>query len=79
MKNFLVLSILMIQALVGFAQTDRQHIRYGNRWFKQDNYVKAEAEYRKAVGQEPVKSASALQSRLRLAHAEERLGSHTAV
>ena len=43
MKKFLVLSILMIQALVGFAQTDRQHIRYGNRWFKQDNYVKAEA------------------------------------
>ena len=53
MKKFLVLSILMIQALVGFAQTDRQHIRYGNRWFKQDNYVKAEAEYRKAVDKNP--------------------------
>ena len=51
MKKFLVLSILMIQALVGFAQTDRQ--RYGNRWFKQDNYVKAEAEYRKAVDKNP--------------------------
>lgn len=53
MKKFLVLSILMIQALVGFARTDRQHIRYGNRWFKQDNYVKAEAEYRKAVDKNP--------------------------
>lgn len=53
MKKFLVLSILMIQALVGFAQIDRQHIRYGNRWFKQDNYVKAEAEYRKAVDKNP--------------------------
>lgn len=53
MKKFLVLSILMIQALVGFAQTDCQHIRYGNRWFKQDNYVKAEAEYRKAVDKNP--------------------------
>ena len=53
MKKFLVLSILIIQALVGFAQTDRQHIRYGNRWFKQDNYVKAEAEYRKAVDKSP--------------------------
>lgn len=53
MKKFLVLSILMIQALVVFAQTDRQHIRYGNRWFKQDNYVKAEAEYRKAVDKNP--------------------------
>lgn len=53
MKKFLVLSILMIQALVGFAQTDRQHIRYGSRWFKQDNYVKAEAEYRKAVDKNP--------------------------
>lgn len=53
MKKFLVLSILMIQALAGIAQTDRQHIRYGNRWFKQDNYVKAEAEYRKAVDKNP--------------------------
>ena len=53
MKKFLVLSILIIQTLVGIAQTDRQHIRYGNRWFKQDNYVKAEAEYRKAVDKNP--------------------------
>lgn len=53
MKKLLVLSILIIQALVGIAQTDRQHIRYGNRWFKQDNYVKAEAEYRKAVDKNP--------------------------
>lgn len=53
MKKFLVLSILIIQTLAGIAQTDRQHIRYGNRWFKQDNYVKAEAEYRKAVDKKP--------------------------
>lgn len=53
MKKFLVLSILIIQTLVGIAQIDRQHIRYGNRWFKQDNYVKAEAEYRKAVDKNP--------------------------
>ena len=31
------------------AQTDRQHIRYGNRQFRQQKYDKAEVEYRKAV------------------------------
>lgn len=53
MKKLLIFSILIIQTLVCFGQTDRQHIRYGNRWFKQDNYVKAEAEYRKAVDKNP--------------------------
>lgn len=53
MKRFLILAILTIQALIGFAQTDRQYIRYGNRWFKQENFVKAEAEYRKALDKNP--------------------------
>ena len=32
-----------------YAQADRQLIRSGNRYFRQQNYAKAETEYRKAV------------------------------
>ncbi|MGI6242734.1 MAG: tetratricopeptide repeat protein [Prevotella sp.] len=32
------------------AQTDRQHIRNGNKLYREQNYAKAETEYRKALG-----------------------------
>ena len=31
------------------ASSDRQYIRSGNRFYRQENYVKAEVEYRKAL------------------------------
>ena len=36
-----------------FAQSDRQYIRNGNKLFHQQNYVKAEVEYRKAISKNP--------------------------
>lgn len=36
-------------AMQAFAQNDRQFIREGNRLFRQQNYVKAETAYRKAL------------------------------
>mgnify|MGYP001114545934 CR=1 FL=1 len=41
---------LMAFALDGMAQNDRQLIRQGNRLFRQQQYAKAEVEYRKAIG-----------------------------
>lgn len=35
------------------AQSDRQFIRNGNRLYRQQNYAKAEIEYRKALGKNP--------------------------
>ncbi len=35
------------------AQSDRQFIRNGNRLYRQQNYAKAEVEYRKALGKNP--------------------------
>ena len=49
MKKFLFLALLTICSLVGMAQTDRQYIRNGNRLYREQNFVKAEAEYRKAL------------------------------
>ena len=31
------------------ASSDRQYIRSGNRFYRQENYAKAEVEYRKAL------------------------------
>ena len=45
----LFLFIACICAVALHAQADRQFIRSGNRYFRQQNYAKAEAEYRKAV------------------------------
>ena len=36
-----------------FAQVDRQYIRNGNKLFHQQNYAKAEVEYRKAISKNP--------------------------
>jgi len=48
---FILLSIFVCAG--GFAQSDRQYIRNGNKLFHQQNYAKAEVEYRKAVSKNP--------------------------
>ena len=45
----LIIWILSVCSIVASAQTDRQHIRDGNRLFRQQKFDKAEVEYRKAV------------------------------
>lgn len=47
----IAVTILVITAFVASAQNDRQYIRNGNKLFRQQNYPKAEAEYRKALAQ----------------------------
>lgn len=49
MKKFIFVILLVVYAVVGMAQSDRQYIRSGNRLYRQQNFVKAEAEYRKAL------------------------------
>lgn len=55
MKIFKFLSILILTLLASAAsaQSDRQFIRSGNRLFHQQNFAKAETEYRKALGKNP--------------------------
>ena len=53
MKKLLFIFLLAVYALTGFAQADRQYIRSGNKFYRQQNFVKAEAEYRKAVDKNP--------------------------
>ena len=48
LKSVLLLLMSMLW-FVAKAQTDRQLIRSGNRYFHQQNHVKAETEYRKAL------------------------------
>ena len=49
MKKFLLIILLAAFAVAGMAQADRQYIRSGNKLYRQQNFVKAEAEYRKAL------------------------------
>lgn len=49
MRKLVILFILAIVSTVTLAQNDRDAIRVGNRHFRQQNYAKAEAEYRKAL------------------------------
>lgn len=49
MKRCLLLMSVMLYALANMAQSDRQYIRSGNKFYRQQNYVKAEAEYRKSL------------------------------
>lgn len=51
MKRIILLYILTLLAVVASAQADRQYIRSGNKFFRQQNYPKAEVEYRKAVSE----------------------------
>ncbi len=47
-KYFFVI-IMSFIAMSSMAQTDRQYIRSGNKFYRQQNFVKAEAEYRKSL------------------------------
>ncbi len=51
-KTMLLVSALMFSAVAG-AQTDRQHIRSGNKQFNSGKYAEAEVEYRKALDKNP--------------------------
>ena len=53
MKKLLFIFLLAVYALSGFAQADRQYIRSGNKFYRQQNFVKAEAEYRKSLSANP--------------------------
>lgn len=47
--RYLFLIIACFCSVATFSQADRQFIRSGNRYYRQQNFAKAEAEYRKAV------------------------------
>lgn len=47
--RILMVVVVGMLCLSVYAQADRQLIRSGNRYFRQQNYAKAETEYRKAV------------------------------
>ncbi len=49
MKRYIVLFLTLVCVLTVSAQSDRQYVRTGNRFFKQQAYTKAEAEYRKSL------------------------------
>ncbi len=49
MRRLLLLSITILCGVVCFAQADRKYIRTGNRFYRQRDFAKAEAEYRKAI------------------------------
>ena len=48
MKRYIIL-LMMLSAVTLYAQTDRQHIRLGNKQYRKRNYDKAEVEYSKAL------------------------------
>jgi tetratricopeptide (TPR) repeat protein len=53
LRKILLLLLLVAGTVSTWAQTDRQFIRNGNRLYRQQNYAKAEVEYRKALGKNP--------------------------
>lgn len=53
LKYFIILLISIMAMPSASAQNDRQFIRNGNRLYRQQNYAKAEIEYRKALGKNP--------------------------
>lgn len=50
LKYILIMFALMAGLQTADAQTDRQHIRNGNKHYREQNFAKAETEYRKALG-----------------------------
>lgn len=48
-RHTLILLVMLLGTLDVSAQSDRQFIRNGNRLYRQQNYAKAEIEYRKAL------------------------------
>lgn len=53
MKRFLFLAVLIANVIFCMAQSDRQYVRNGNKWYRQQNFIKAEAEYRKSLAVNP--------------------------
>lgn len=53
MKRYLTLCLFLLTMVAAMAQADRQAIRTGNRLYRQKAFAKAEAEYRKAVDENP--------------------------
>ncbi|EGN57997.1 hypothetical protein PRBRB14_16040 [Hallella multisaccharivorax DSM 17128] len=51
--HIFLLVLYLLSSLTVQAQSDRQLIRSGNRLFRQQNYARAEIEYRKALGKNP--------------------------
>lgn len=47
--TYLLVVIMSFFAMTAMAQNDRKYIRSGNKLYRQQNFVKAEAEYRKAL------------------------------
>ncbi len=52
-KYILLLAVCVLTFVDASAQSDRQFIRNGNRLYRQQNYAKAEIEYRKALSKNP--------------------------
>ena len=50
MRRLLILLVSFVVALGTNAQSDRQHIRNGNRLYHEQKFEQAEVEYRKALG-----------------------------
>ena len=74
-RLFFIFSMLQLFIVTANAQVDRQHIRQGNKLYRQEKYDKAEVEYQKALAA----NQRNLQPRLRDDDAAERLGGHRAV
>lgn len=51
--KYIFILIAVFVCTGAFAQADRQYIRNGNKLFHQQNYAKAEVEYRKAISKNP--------------------------
>ena len=49
LRYIFLISILLTISVHLSAQNDRQLVRIGNRFFNEQNYAKAEIEYRKAI------------------------------
>ncbi|MCR5130728.1 MAG: VWA domain-containing protein [Prevotella sp.] len=48
-KTAAMIIVMLCCSLTSFAQADRQHIRQGNKLYHQEEYAKAEVEYKKAL------------------------------
>ena len=49
LRYIITLSCIVMLSQSVSASSDRQYIRSGNRFYRQENYAKAEVEYRKAL------------------------------
>lgn len=53
MTKYIIVCALLALPLVSSAQTDREHIRTGNKLYRQKSFAAAEVEYRKALSAKP--------------------------